>query len=92
MTKPHGDMAQRTRETDTGAHCPRFCDLFDPVEAAQAMLDFFGPSAANATRRCADAAGADGRDDDYRFWVEIENYIQSIESARREAAAERRHN
>lgn len=52
-------------------HWRSFGDLIRPAEAAQVLAEWYGAGAANAARKCAAAALANGRDADHRFWLAV---------------------
>ena len=48
-----------------------FWDLANPEQGARGMRDIYGDHAAEAAASCAEAAQADDRDEDYRFWTAV---------------------
>lgn len=53
-----------------------FADLAPPRQAAEAILEIYGSSAAGAARQCADSAFADRRYDDYCYWLVVLGLVE----------------
>ena len=60
-----------------------FWDLSDPQSVSEVMTDIYGAAAASAATECAAAAGADGRVDDYQFWIRTRSMIEATQASRR---------
>lgn len=58
-----------------------FWDIASPRQGATALRQWFGDQAAAEAQRCADAAKADGRDDDYRYFVAVLAQLKSWDQA-----------
>jgi hypothetical protein len=56
-----------------------FWDVATPQQGATAMIEIYGPAAAEAAHSCASAALNDDRDDDYQFWTAVLECIQEPE-------------
>ena len=65
-----------------------FWDIASPETAALRIIDLYGALADRAISECAAVACADDRDEDYRFWLQVQGRITAIQQSRREAAIE----
>lgn len=75
---------------------PSLRDLANPRRGARALTEMYGDAAAAAAASCAAAARADGRDDDYRYWIDVRARLEEMarnlakaETALREDAGDR---
>lgn len=66
-----------------------FWDITDPESVSTVMTELYGAAAARAASNCADAAQADGRMEDYRFWLTAWSCINATHMRRRKEAVER---
>jgi hypothetical protein len=54
-----------------------FWDIANPRQGARALDEMYGEAAAAAAANCAEAARADDRDEDYRFWIAVLARLQA---------------
>ena len=50
------------------------------------MMELYGAMASRAATDCAAAADIDGRNEDYRFWLQVQSRVEILQKERREAA------
>lgn len=68
---PRGDGMDKSSDWNS------FWDLASPEKGAQDMRDLYGAGASAAAAGCAEAARADDRDEDYRFWTAVLARLQA---------------
>lgn len=56
-----------------------FWDVATPQEGASAIIEIYGPAAADAVLSCAAAALDDNRHEDYQFWTAVLACVQAKE-------------
>jgi hypothetical protein len=56
-----------------------FWDIATPQQGATALIEMYGPAAAEAARKCATAALDDDRNEDYQFWTAVLTCLESSE-------------
>jgi hypothetical protein len=64
-----------------------FWDLASSERGAATMMELYGELAAAAAADCANAAHADDRDEDYRFWTAVLARVRAAERQGRETPA-----
>ena len=57
-----------------------FRHVTSPQGAAEVLIDLFGDHALDAAAQCGLEAHCAGRDDDFRFWVEVFRLLQALRS------------
>lgn len=62
-------------------NCESWWDLGTPEWAAALVVEVYGDRAVFSAAECALAATADGRDEDYRFWIAVFECLKARQAA-----------